>query len=87
MYSKNRELYVVSALNEYLKRTKKKKKWRRIGHKFQLPLSYIKPHVEVHSLTVSICIKDILKETRFDCSVFKNTFQLLTKKLVYRIFL
>ena len=87
MYSKNRELYGVSALNEYLKRKKKKKKWRRIGHKFQLPLSYIKPHVEVHSLTVSIWIKDILKETRFDCSVFKNTFQLLTKKLVYRVFL
>ena len=82
MYSKDRD--VVSALNEYLKRTKK---WRRIGHKFQLPLSYIKPHVEVYSLTVSIWIKDILKETRSDCGVFKNTFQLLPKKNVYRVFL
>lgn len=82
MYSKDRD--VVSALNEYLKSTKK---WRRIGHKFQLPLSYIKPHVEVYSLTVSIWIKDILKETRSDCGVFKNTFQLLPKKNVYRVFL
>ena len=49
-YPKDQELYVLSALNEYLKRTKT---WRTNGDKFQLLLSYIKPHVEVHNSTVS----------------------------------
>ena len=60
---------MVSALNEYLKRTET---WRTNGHKFQLLLSYIKPHVEVHSSTVSTWIKEILKETGVDVDVFKG---------------
>ena len=49
-YPKDQELCVVSALNEYLKRTET---WRTNGDKFPLLLSYIKSHVEVHSSTVS----------------------------------
>ena len=49
-YPKDQELCVVSALNDHLKRTET---WRANGDKFQLLLSYIKPHVEVHSSTVS----------------------------------
>ena len=57
-YPKDQELWsVVSALNEYLKRTET---CRTHGDKFQLLLSYIKPHVE------------ILKETGVDVNVFKG---------------
>ena len=59
----------VSPLDEYMKRTKT---WRTNGNKFQLLLSYIKPHVEVHSSTVSRCIKEIFKETGVDVDVFKG---------------
>ena len=63
-YPKDQQLWsVVSALNEYLKRTET---WRTHGDKFQLLLSYIKPHVEVHNSTVSRWIKEILKETGVD---------------------
>ena len=68
-YPKDQELCLVSALNEYLKRTET---WRRNGDKCQLLLSYIKPHVEVHGSTVSRWIKEILKETRVDVDVFKG---------------
>ena len=68
-YPKDHELCVVSALNEYLKRTET---WRSNGDKFQLLLSYIRPHVEVYSSTVSRWIKEILKETRVDVDVFKG---------------
>ena len=51
---KDQELCVVSAFNEYLKHTET---CRTNGDKFQLLLSYIKPHAEVHSSTVSRWIK------------------------------
>ena len=60
---------VVSALNEYLKRTDT---WRTNGDKFQLLLCYVKPHVEVHSSAASRWIKEILKETGVDADVFKG---------------
>ena len=66
---KNQVLCVVPALNEYLKR---RETWRANRDKFQLPLSYIKPHVEIHSSTVSRWIKEILKETEADVDVFKG---------------
>ena len=68
-YPKDQELCVVSALNDHLKRTET---WRANGDKFQLLLSYIKPHVKVHSSTVSRWIKEILKETGVDADVFKG---------------
>ena len=58
----------MSALNKYLKSTET---WRTNGDKFHILLSYIKPHVEVHSLTVSRWIKEILKKT-VDVDVFKG---------------
>ena len=60
---------VVSGLNEFLKRTKT---WMTNGDKFQLLLSYIKPHAEVHGSTVSRWIKGILKEIGVDVDVFKD---------------
>ena len=59
----------MSALNEYLKRTKRS---RINGNKFQLLLSYIKFHVEVHSSADSRWIKKILKEIWVDVDVFKG---------------
>ena len=68
-YKKDQKLCLVSVLNEYLKHTEA---WRTNGDKFQLLLSYIKPHVKVHSSTVSRWIKEILKETGVDVDVFKG---------------
>ena len=68
-YPKDQELCVVSALNMYLKRTRT---WKINGDEFQLLLSYMKPHVEVHSLTASTWIKGILKETGVDVDGFKG---------------
>ena len=59
------------------------------GDKFQLLLSYIKPHVEVHSSTFSKWIKEILKETGVDANVFKRslyTFSLCLKSMSIRNF-
>ena len=66
---KNQVLCVVPALNEHLKRTETSRTNR---NKFQLLLSYIKPHVKIHSSTVSRRIKEILKETGVDADVFKG---------------
>ena len=41
---------------------------------FSYFLSYIKPHVEVHSSTVSRWTKEILKETGVDVDIFKGHF-------------
>ena len=60
---------MVSALNEYLKRTET---WMTNSDKFQLLLSYIKPHVEVHSSTASRRMKQILNETGVEVDVFKG---------------
>ena len=76
---------MVSALNEYLKRTET---WMTNSDKFQLLLSYIKPHVEVHSSTVSRWIKEILKEIGVDIDVLKVTLhvQPLPQKHVHQVF-
>ena len=55
-YSKDQDFYMVSALDEYLKRTKT---WRTNEDKFQLLLSYIKSQVKVHSSTVYMDKRDI----------------------------
>ena len=68
-YKKDQKLCLVSVLNEYLKHTEA---WRTNGDKFQFLLSYIKPHVEVHSSADSRWIKEILKETGVDVDVFKG---------------
>ena len=75
----------MSALNEYLKCTET---WRTNGDKFQLLLSYVKPHVEVHSSTVSRWIKEILKEIEVDVDVLKTTLhvQPIPQKHVYQVF-
>ena len=59
----------MSTLNKYLKRTEA---WRTNGDKFQLLLSYLKPHVKVHSSTIPRWIKEILEETGVDIDVFKG---------------
>ena len=67
-YPKDQELCVLSALNEYMKRTET---WTTNRDKFQLLLSYIKPHVEVYSSAASRWIKEILKEAGVNVDIFK----------------
>ena len=56
-YSQDPELCVVKCLNEYIRRSEK---WR-TDTKNQLLLSYISPHKEVTSSTISNWIKETLK--------------------------
>ena len=49
-FSQDKNLCVVSALDEYLNRTEK---WRRVNNEKQLLLSYIQPHKQVVTSTIS----------------------------------
>ena len=49
-FSQDKDLCVVSALGEYLIRTEE---WRRVNNETQLLLSYIQPHKQVVSSTIS----------------------------------
>ena len=62
------DLYVKTTLNIYLDRTEQ---WRGETKK-QLLLSYVSPHNEVCSSTVSGCIKKILNLAEIDTSIFKG---------------
>ena len=64
-YPKDQEMCVVSALIEYLKRTKI---LRANGDKFHLLLIYVKPQ----GSTVSRWIREILKEAGVGVDVFKG---------------
>lgn len=64
-YSKDKKLCVVAALDEYIKRSKT---WR--NSKTQLLLGTIRPHNEVVSSTISGWIKEVLKASGIDISIF-----------------
>lgn len=68
-YRKDQQLCVFSILIKYLKCTEI---WRTNGEKFQLLLSFINLHVEVHSSAVSRWVKEILKETGVNVDVFRG---------------
>ena len=68
-YSEDPNLCVVAVLEEYLKRTQS---WRSNASKTQLLLSYVKPHVEVQSSTISRWLKEILKEAGIDIKIFRG---------------
>ena len=84
-YPKDQELCVGSALNEYLNCTET---WRTNRNKFQLILTYIKPHVVVHISIASRSMKEILQETGVDIIFLKVTlhFQPLPQKHLNQVF-
>ena len=57
----------MSALDKYLNRTKE---WRRVNNETQLLLSYIRPHRQVVSSTISGWLKKVLKSSGIDVSLF-----------------
>ena len=69
-FSDDRDLCVVTAIDEYISRTEK---WRgEENEKSQLLLSFIKPHDEVSSSTVSRWITETLKLSGIDINTFKG---------------
>ena len=68
-FTEDRDLCVVTTLNEYIKRTYQRRAEKR---RPQLLLSFIQPYVEVSSSTVSRWIKETLKLAGIDVSIFKG---------------
>ena len=68
-YGEDQDICVITTLAHYLSRTET---WRSNKTKTQLLLSYINPHDEVESSTVSRWLKDILKKTGIDVNTFKG---------------
>lgn len=63
----NKNLCVVTTLDEYLRRSQE---WRS-GVKFQLLLSHIKPHNEVKQSTIAGWVKAVMRDAGIDISKFK----------------
>ena len=66
-FSQDKDLCVVSALDEYLNRTEE---WRRVNNETQLLLSYIQPHKQVVPSTISGWLKNVLKSSGINVSLF-----------------
>ena len=67
VFSQDEGLCVVSALDEYLNRTEE---WRRVNNETQLLLSYIQPHKQVVPSTISSWLKNVLKSSGINVSLF-----------------
>ena len=66
-FSQDKDLCVVSALDEYLNRTEG---WRRVNNETQLLLSYIRPHKQVEPSTISGWLKNVPKSSGINVSLF-----------------
>ena len=68
-FSQDKDLCVVSVLDEYLNI---KEEWRRVNHETQLLLSYIQPHKQVVPSTISGWLKNVLKSSGINVSLFTS---------------
>ena len=66
-FSRDKDLCVVSALDEYLNRTEE---WRKVNNEMQLLVSYSQPHKHVVPSTISGWLKNILKSSGINVSLF-----------------
>ena len=66
-FCQDNDLCVVSALDEYLNSTEE---WRRVNNETQLLLSYIQPCKQVVSCTISGWLKNVLKSSGINVSLF-----------------
>ena len=64
---KDEDLCVVSPLDEYSNR---REKWRRVNNEIQLLLSYIQPHNQAVPSAISGWIKNALKSSGINVSLF-----------------
>ena len=69
-FSQDKDLCVVSALDEYLNRTEE---WRRVNNETQLLLSYIQPHKQVVPSTISGWLRNVLKSSWY-CFIIHSSF-------------
>ena len=65
--SQDKDLCVVPVLDKYLNRTEE---WRRVNNETQLLLSYIQPHKQVVPSTISSWLKNVLKSSGINVSLF-----------------
>ena len=66
-FSQDKDFCVVSALDEYLNRTEE---LRRVNNETQLLLSYIQPHKQLVPSTISGWLKNVLKSSGINVSLF-----------------
>ena len=66
-FSQDKDFCVVSALDEYLNRTEE---LRRVNNETQLLLSYIQPHTQLVPSTISGWLKNVLKSSGINVSLF-----------------
>ena len=85
-YTKDRDIYVATTLNEYIKRTYQGRAEKRCS---QSLLSFIQPYVELSGSTVSRWMKVTLKLTGIVVPIFKghSTRAALVIRLVRLVFL
>ena len=67
VFPQDKDLCVVSAFDKYLNRTEE---WRTVNNETQLLLSYIQPHKQVVLSTISGWLKNILKFSGINVSLF-----------------
>ena len=66
-FSQDKDLCVVSALDEYLNRTEE---WRRVINETQILLSYVQQHKQVVPYTISGWLKNVLKSSGINFLLF-----------------
>ena len=66
-FSQDKDLCVVSALDEYLNRTEE---WRRVINETQILLSYVQHHKQVVPYTISGWLKNVLKSSGINFLLF-----------------
>ena len=73
------DLCIVPALDECLNGTEE---WRRINNETQLLLSYIQSHKQLVPSTISDCLKNVLKSSGLNVSLFttQSTRSAITSK-------
>ena len=60
-YEQDRDMCVISALDEYLRRTEP---WRKVNQTTQLLLSFLKPHGEVACSTIAGWVTESTRDDR-----------------------
>ena len=68
-YSDDKDLCVVTALDEYILRSSE---WRKESNQVQLLLGTIRPYKKVVSSTISRWVKTVLKLAGVDVNIFKG---------------
>ena len=67
VFSQDKDLCFVSAMEEYFNRTWE---WRRVNNEAQFLLNYIQPHKQMKPSTISSWLKNVLKSSGINFALF-----------------